>query len=295
MRIALIISLIIIFFGVGHSQTCCSAGAPLVSSYGFKTSVDRPFSINLGYRHIGINRLVDNNTRLVNDPRTRENSIISIGGNYTINDRFSLGLLLPIVLQNRTTISESQSSFGAGDLTLIGQIFLLQKNDWSIHLTPAVKFPTGKVDVRSDRNIFLSPDMQSGTGSWDNINQITFVKDRIFNSSITFKTSVAYRINGTNPDFSSFNGSTGRSFKFGNELNWRTTVTREFLVGQWFVVPDLQLQVRHAGANTEQESRANNSGGTWLNQIIGLYLTRDNIYSYRTCLLYTSPSPRDRG
>ncbi len=283
--ISLLAGLLVISISA-HAQTCCSAGAPIVSNYGFKTSTEYKYSLSLAYRHIGINRLVDNNERLVNDPRTRENNVISLGANYSFNDRIALGVLLPLVAQNRTTISESQSALGVGDLSLVAQLKVLNKNDWLLQYTPALKLPTGTVSIRSDRNIFLSPDMQSGTGSWDIINQLSLVRERIFNSFFTVNTSLSYRINGTNPNFAGNNGIGGRSFKFGNELNWRTTISREFLVGQWFLVPDLQWQYRWAAANTEQSSRANNSGGNWVNQLVGIYLTKDNIISYRTFLKF---------
>ena len=285
-RCTLISILFIITLVSAEAQTCCSAGAPVASNLGLKTSTKHKRSLSLAYRHIGINRLVDNNETLINDPRTRENNIISLGANYTFSEKFALGALVPLVAQNRTTISESQSAFGIGDLSLVGQIKVWSKNDWLLQYTPAVKIPTGTESIRSERNIFLSPDMQSGTGSWDVINQLILVRDRIFNSAFSAKTSVSFRLNGTNSNFGSDNGIGGRSFKFGNELNWRTTISREFLAAQWFIAPDLEWQYRWADSNSEQGAPANNSGGNWVNQILGIYFTRDNIISYRTFIKF---------
>jgi len=285
-RCALISILFIITLVSAEAQTCCSAGAPVASNFGLKTSTKYKHSLSLAYRHIGINRLVDNNETLVNDPRTRENNILSLGANYTFSEKFALGVLLPLVAQNRTTISESQSAFGIGDLSLVAQLKIWSKNDWLLQYTPALKMPTGTESIRSERNIFLSPDMQSGTGSWDVINQLILVKNRIFNSAFSAKTNVSFRLNGTNSNFASDNGVGGRSFKFGNELNWRTTISREFLAGQWFIIPDLEWQYRWADSNSEQNAPANNSGGNWVNQILGIYFTRDNIISYRTFIKF---------
>lgn len=281
LKVTSLIILLVSFVHVSYGQTCCTAGAPIVSGIGIQSSSDYKLSISLLAESRSINRLVDNNRVLQNDPRSRSGINGLLGISYSVSDKLSLGLSVPMVYQNRTTISETQSSTGIGDINLIGQYKVWKNNNNSLYVISSVKIPTGVNNHLGERDIILSPDMQSGSGTVDFINQISFHSSRIWDTSYGIETGVLYRYNNTNNSFGSVNGSNGRAFKFGNELQWHVSLNRELLVKEIFIVPDLEFQYRFASPNQELDFNAPNSGGHWVNSAFGIYILPEEQFSFR--------------
>lgn len=253
-------------------QTCCTAGAPILSGITISSNQERNFSFDIKHDYRSINRLIQNNEVLINDPRSRIGMSTLVKASMTFSPKWSAGLIVPFIYQERETISERESSLGLGDIILTGQYLVFAKAFSQLSWLASVKLPTGKINHLDDRSIFLSPDMQSGTGTFDFINQLSFAYNQIGGSLINIEMGVLYRVNSTNEKFAATENSDGRPYKFGNEFQYVLSFKRPFTINKWFVIPDLSLQYRLANANVENNTIAPNSGGQWINTQVGVYL-----------------------
>lgn len=278
---ALYLTTILLFFcGKISAQTCCSAGAPLTSSFDV-SSGEKGFIFHLSHEYKSVNLLIDNNQRLTNDPRTRngQNTLFKI--DFNLNENWAFSAFLPFVTQNRQTVSETEGAFGMGDLTLLSQYTLPTGNNTQIKFSTGIKLPTGNKNIIDDKGIVLSPDMQSGTGSYDFIGRIATTRQHLFIKNLTFQTALAYRLNGTNQHFGDPNGTGGRQFKFGNESTLTSTFTYLIFTKSWFIMPEIGLQLRHTAPNREQGVNSPNSGGFWVNAPLGLQFLPNQKLSIR--------------
>ncbi len=262
-------------------QTCCSAGAPLTSTFQIAHEDQKTIQLELKYTYRSINRLVENREVLVNDPRTRLGNNLLLKADYAFNKKIAVSLVLPYVFQSRTTTSESQSSVGLGDMLLIGQYSQKVKEEYALSYSIGAKLPTGKVDHFNERGIFLSPDMQSGSGTFDFLFGINLGKKHFIKKNVSFNTSVLFRKNTTNATFGETNNSSGRSFKFGDEFIADITLAHQQLWGLWFASPYVNLQYRTIQANREEGTVSPNSGGQWLSAQAGVQLRTKENFSFR--------------
>ncbi len=263
------------------AQTCCSAGAPITSSFDIQSTASKTLSFNLGYEYKSVNRLVDNNKILKNDPRKRNGHNLLLKTDFNLNKKWGFSLMLPLVIQSRETASQSENATGLGDLTFLSQYVVYSKKEYSIKFMGGIKIPTGQQYIRDDRAIVLSPDMQSGSGTVDFIGRIAFEKPHIFIQNLSNQTSFSYRYNSTNNHFGDPDKIAGRQFSFGNETQFTTAFNYSTLLGTWFLIPELGLRWRHSDPNQEQGINAPNSGGYWLNVPIGIQVRPDEKWSFR--------------
>lgn len=278
---------IILFLGAFHitsAQTCCSAGAPISSNIQIVNKTKNTLALQLGYEYKSINLLVDNNQRLTNDPRSRYGQNITLKADYTLHKNIAFSLLIPVVHQNRSTISENQRSIGIGDVTLIGQWTLLNKFNSSLNINGGVKLPTGKLSHRNESSIFLSPDMQSGSGSTDFIFGLTYVKNQWVYPNLNVLAYTSFKFNTTNGSFGGTPTFSGRSFKFGDEYIAGMIFSYNLVASFGLIVPDISLKYRHSTPNIEQMTSAPNSGGDWFSIPIGILVSPQPNKSVR---LYT--------
>ncbi len=258
--------LIVLRCGNVQGQTCCSGGAPLMTSFDIGTNgPDGSYlAIGLDYEYNSVNKLVDNNRRLENDPRHRSGQNLLLKIDYIHDAHWAFSGLLPMVIQQRTTFSESERASGIGDLTLLGQYSKPLGSDMSLRLSLGAKLPVGNRFRRDDRGIFLSPDMQPGTGTFDFVGRAAVLRQHFIIPNLTNLTAVSYRYNTTNPHFGDPQRQGGRRFKFGNEAILSTSFNYLFVLNAWFVLPDAGVRFRYASPNEEEGSRAPNSGGYWM-------------------------------
>jgi len=101
-------------------QTCCTAGMP-VSSVLEIPNAERSLFFNARIEHRSINRLVDNNQILRNDPRSRSGQNLSLKADYIHNKFLAFSAIVPLIRQSRATQSEQQQSIGLGDLVAMSQ------------------------------------------------------------------------------------------------------------------------------------------------------------------------------
>ena len=152
---------------------------------------------------------------------------------------------------------------------------------YQLRVATGFKLPTGTTTNIDPRGIFLSPDMQSGTGTFDFITSTSIVKRRIADSKFNAQLGFLYRVNTTNQRFGAINGSEGREFKFGNELQLDFSLNYELLLGATFLVPNIDFTYRTTAANQEQAFNASNSGGNWLSSTIGVFILPNEKFSQK--------------
>lgn len=263
-----------------EAQTCCSAGAPISSSLDINNSENKSLAIRLDYEYNSVNRLIDNNERLQNDPRRRNGHSITLRTDFALNKKWAFSAFLPLVFQNRTTFSEDESASGPGDLTLLGQYTSYLKNS-QLRWSGGIKLPTGEQFITDSRGINLSPDMQSGSGTVDFIGRVAYLKEHVFIQNLTNQTALSYKYNTTNDHFGDPDGLAGRRFKFGNETQLVSAFSYLFVAKKWFLLPELGLLLRHAAPNEEQSIEAPNSGGFWIRVPIGLQAKPNDILTIR--------------
>ncbi len=273
--------LIVLNVVLSQAQTCCSAGAPLTSTFQIAQEGQKVLNLQLKYTYRSINRLVENRDILMNDPRTRLGNNLLLKADYSLNKKIALSVVLPYVFQSRTTSSEEQSSAGLGDVLLVGQYQQKVKEDFSLSYSAGAKLPTGQIDHRTDRGIFLSPDMQSGSGTFDFLVGVNMGKRHFLKKNVSFNSSILYRKNTTNESFGKTNTSSGRSFKFGDEFIVDGTLSHQQLWGVWFATPYINLQYRASAANVEEEVDSPNSGGQWLSAQAGIQLAPKENFSFK--------------
>jgi len=179
-------------------------------------------------------------------------------------------------VQNRNTFSEEQSSAGVGDITLVTQYGKTFKNDLDIRLSVGLKVPTGNISHQSDRGVFLSPDMQSGSGTVDVISRFSLSKSHFAIRNMLLQFGVLYRRNSTNNNFGAIDNVGGRVFKFGDEFQTDINLSYQSLIGSTFFTPYINLKYRRSQANEEQNIIAPNSGGQWLSSTLGFSFTPDD-------------------
>lgn len=263
------------------AQTCCTAGAPISSFLEVNSMDEKSISIQLLYEYKNINLLVDNSERLENDPRSRFGQNVALKFDYTLNNKWAFSLIAPFVHQSRMTFSETQSSLGVGDVSLLAQYMLYANSKTSLNISAGIKLPTGIVSQRGVSGIFLSPDMQSGTGSYDFLIRSSYNHTRFIIPFLTANVSAVFRKNGSNDDFGSTENFGGRSFAFGDEAVALIGLRylQDYKLG--FLIPDISLRYRWGGPNKEQNNTAPNSGGHWLSLPVGFSYVHDDIKSIR--------------
>ncbi|MEM8908221.1 MAG: hypothetical protein AAGD05_10285, partial [Bacteroidota bacterium] len=264
-----------------RAQTCCSAGAPITSAFDIGSSNQRSWAFQLDYEYNSVNLLIENNRKLENDPRRRNGHNVLFKTDFALNKHWAFSAFLPLVIQNRTTLSDRESARGVGDLTLLSQYTHYPWTDTELKFSGGFKLPTGAQFIADDRGINLSPDMQSGSGTVDFIGRIAVVRHHAFIRNLTNQTALSYRYNTTNDNFGDPDGNNGRQFKFGNETQLSSTFAYAFVSKLGFIVPELGIQLRHATPNEEQGGDAPNSGGYWLRMPFGLQVKPTQQFSVR--------------
>jgi len=263
------------------AQTCCSAGAPLTSTFQIAQEDKNVLGTQLKYTYRSINRLVDNQEILENDPRTRLGSNLLLKADYTLSEKIAVGLVMPYVFQSRTTFSEEQASSGIGDVLLVSQYQHAIKKETTLNFSLGIKLPTGQVSHRGVRGVILSPDMQSGTGTFDFLIGSNLTKLHFLKKNVTASVGLLYRKNTTNNNFGNLENAGGRMFKFGDEFLANFTLSHQQIWGTWFAVPYLNINYRTSQANREEGQVSPNSGGHWLGSQLGLQLAPVDKFNFK--------------
>lgn len=262
-------------------QTCCTAGAPISSNLEISNSDINSLSLQFTYEYKSINLLIDDNRRLVNDPRSRFGQNAAVKLDYVISKKWAASVTLPLVHQSRSTVSSTQSSIGIGDLSVLGQYQFYSDQRNAVNLSGGIKLPIGKVNHRDPSSIFLSPDMQSGSGSFDYFARASYNRVGFLLPFLSTNLSAVYRRNGINDSFGSTDTFQGRRFAFGDNAIFNLSFRYLIDFRKGFLIPDAALQYRWGGPNREEQTIAPNSGGNWLSIPAGFTYDIDGEKSIR--------------
>lgn len=260
-----------------QAQTCCTAGAPISSSLEINGLDSNQLSIQFEYSFNSVNRLVEDNEVIQNDPRSRSGQNLLLKMDYAVNKRLAFSAILPFVNQRRESISQEEISNGIGDLTLLAQLNLrnpslniLESKRDQFGIGIGVKVPSGQLFHEDDRGVVLSPDMQSGSGTFDFIVRAFHQRNQFLIPNLSVFNNISYKYNTTNQHFGDKQREAGRAFKFGNEFIFKSHFFYQTLLGTSFITPDFGIQLRVSDPNEEQSINASNSGGLWINLPLGI-------------------------
>ncbi len=263
----LCIILIALYNTLAYGQTCCSAGAPINAAFGIINNGNNQLILNLDYTFVNVNRLVSDSEILQNDPRNRSGQYILLKAGYSISDRWSISSIIPYISQSRNTFSQSESNHGIGDISILGQYEIIPQK---LSFGAGIQLPSGNTKGTNSSGLISSPDMQSGSGTWDFIATIQWTENHFLIPNLQQNFSFAAKYNGTNNNFGDPQGVLGRQFKFGDEYSSKINWSYLLLLGDWFVIPNIGLNYNYNTRNKEQGTDASNSGGHWINLPLGI-------------------------
>ena len=262
-----ILLLILLIFGSPsfiYSQACCTGGAPLSSNLGIVHYKPNQLVVDLSYDYNKINKLYAGSTKLDDNQRERitKSSILRLS--YALTNRFSLTAILPYVWQEQTVRSvvgsNRQAANGIGDFVLLGQYSLIQSRNNQLIVAAGPKFPTGSTSKRGNEfDILLPPDLQPGTGSWDGIGAISYVRSGFSRPTLSLISLVSYRYSF---EVGRYDGQ--QKYRFGNELAINIGASDSFNLGKHVIKPSLQYRFRHTQKDENNGSEFPNTGGSWM-------------------------------
>lgn len=258
--------LLLLFSGVGFSQTCCSGGVPLSNNIGVPNEGKGVFIVNLSYDYNNLNTLLAGTEDFNDDSRERitHSSLLSIG--YGLTDKLSLEALFSWVNQSReirqfgnTDVTETS---GIGDAVfLVKYAFPNPLGKFSLlSLGLGAKAPLGASDMKTDSGIQLTADLQPGSGAWDGIGWLSVSKGLNIRPSANVFGTMTYRLTGTNNSY--LNGNA--SYTFGNEVIINAGYIDEVVLLNTLMNPVLGLKYRKAGSDEIEDREIPNTGGEWI-------------------------------
>jgi hypothetical protein len=271
-----ILIITICLYSYSFSQTCCTAGTPLLGSLEISTGNEKVVQLGLSYEHNVIETLFNESNILDDDSRERLTQTFLLEFNYGFTKKISLTGLLSFVNQTRVITSGNRddkiNAYGFGDAVLLLKYNLINLNLFNqkeLSIGSGIKFPIGKYDIENN-GILLPADLQPGTGSWDFLFWGYFSQGFGIGNPVNLFTNISYKLNGFNKRFS--NSELG--YKFGNEL---ITSLGFGLRTDYFFDLTLFLRYRNTSADEFDEDKIANTGGNWVYLIPGLNLkTIDN-------------------
>ena len=256
----------IAFVDVVWAQTCCTGGVPITGAIRLNQPEKNSFGLAINYDNNRIEDFFQEDEKLDDDYIKRRTTTVSLQADYGITNKLSLLLLVPYawmsesVTQGTTTETVEKSSLG--DISLMGNYVILNKNRFNASLGGGIKFPTGKTDQRDQ--FILPPTLQVGTGSVD---FILFADARTsfdFRKSLTLQQTLSYKLNTTGEQFASH-----ENYKFGNEFQSFTSISDQILIGKMLHTPSLLMRIRYADNNEIEDLTDINSGGLWMYLVPG--------------------------
>jgi len=267
--LSLLLLLWVSFLDAGWAQTCCTGGVPITGSIRLNQPEKNTFGLALNYDNNKIEDFFQENEKLDDDYIKRRTTAISLQADYGLTNKLSLLLMVPYarmsesVTQGTTTQEVAKSSLG--DISLMGNYIIYNKDRFIASLGGGIKFPTGKTDNRDETTQFvLPPTLQVGTGS---IDFIFFADARTsfeFRKSLTLQQTFSYKLNTTGDQFASH-----ENYTFGNEFQSFTSLSDQILIAKMLHTPSLLMRIRHAGNNEIEDLTDINSGGLWMYLVPG--------------------------
>ncbi len=248
----------------GFGQACCSGGVPISNNIGVRPIDNSQFIIRGLYDANFLNSFYTGSDKLEDNNIKRLSQTYFLQGIYGITDKLSVNAMLSYVIHKRTV----QNSFssdpvssenGFGDAILLLQYKILSLRKASIFLTLGPKIPVGKSDLRDANDILLPADLQPGTGSWDVIIGIGYIKSEFIRPSMNLTLTAVGKINSYSDRF---NGT--QQYKYGNDYQFLFGITDSFIAKKLILNPGILMRLWYTSFDKVDGNNFPNTGGSWI-------------------------------
>lgn len=256
------------FFGFqynGYSQACCSGGVPFSNNLGIRPIDNKNLQLRLVYDYNSLQSLYNGTTKLNDRTTKRATQTFMFHSIYGLTDKLSMSGLFSFIVQERVITSPDGSknfvnAKGIGDAVLLIQYKLFSDFSNSLFLSSGAKFPLGKTEITNPDEGFLLPaDLQPGTGSWDVIFGVAYIKNGLLRPSMSLIINTFYRYNNK---AERYNGQ--QVYKFGNELQITIGISDQILINKFLINPSFLIRYRQTVADEVDGNIFPGTGGRWL-------------------------------
>jgi len=180
------------------AQTCCTGSAPITGSIRISSIDSKQWNLNIIADHNNMSDLYLDDFEVDEELITRATNTILLQTNYGVSDRLSLSAVVPVVNKWEAASGNKVSRTSLGDLSLLVQYNLVNKNNMSIIAGGGIKFPTGSTQLKdTETGIIIQPSLQPGTGPIDYILLTQWQYSFSFRHSLSISQSFSYQIAGT--------------------------------------------------------------------------------------------------
>lgn len=261
--------LLFLCFFIGHksiAQTCCSGGVPLSNNLGLPNEGEGIIIMNLNYDYNNLNTLNARSIKLDDNSRQRITNSVLLSLGYSISDKLAIETLLTWVNQTRTISQFGNEDFtstsGIGDAVLLVKYSMLNvySKNTLFNIGIGAKAPLGKSDVKSERGIQFTADLQPGSGAWDGLGRMSISKRLNIRPSASISGSLTYRLTGVN---NSYLNNTA-TYEFGDEMQANIGYTDQVLLFTSLFDLGLTFKYRKAFEDKIDKHGIPNTGGEWV-------------------------------
>ena len=270
MRSFLLVGVFLAFQFIGSAQTCCSGGIPIAANLGFQSKGANTLQMSLGFEQNRLESLYNEREKLDDSNRLRITNTGLARFAYGINERLDIETLIPYVSQLRR-IKQNNGEFnsergsGIGDITLLAQYAIIQKQFYMLSIGSGLKLPNGANDLRNNAGFLLINDLQLGSNTFDYIARVASSYIPAFRPSSSLYINGTFISRGTNKVYL---GS--EHYKFGNEIQVSVGYSDQMFLKDLVVYPSLSTRLRAAKKDVINNNLLDNTGGNWLFGRIGL-------------------------
>ena len=154
------------------------------------------------------------------------------------------------------------STSGIGDAAFLLKYSLpnLLGNNTLFNIGAGAKAPLGRSDLKSERGIQLTADLQPGSGAWDGLGWLTIVKALDIRPSANISGSITMRLTGKN---NSYLNNTA-TYEFGDEIQANLGYMDQFILFNSLLDPGLFFKYRKAWEDKIDDQDIPNTGGEWV-------------------------------
>ncbi|MEX2564765.1 MAG: transporter [Cyclobacteriaceae bacterium] len=253
-------------------QACCSGGVPVGGTLGLGTADAKAVQFLLTYDHNVIRDLMDGNSLLADDTRSRLTKSFLMEVNYGIHERIALTMVLPFVRQERSIREyNNQIGFtraqGLGDMVFLLKYRILNpqnhaNSEWLVGAGP--KIPTGRTDFKNNQGLTMVADMQPGSGSLDGMFWTFYQQSKFLLTPMSLLGILTYRASGKNRNYNQT-----QVYQFGNEFQANVGINYNLFV-HWPMDVFLFGRYRRQTVDLVDGNTFPGSGGKWIYAIPGL-------------------------
>ena len=243
------------------AQACCSGGVPISNNIGIRPINEKTISFRAIYDANVLNSFFTGSEKLEDESIKRFSQTAFLQGIYGINNRISINTMISYVHHKRSNVDlpdQTTITSGIGDATFLVQVKVLDREKSSLYITTGPKIPIGKNDIKNEDDILLAPDLQPGSGSWDYIAGLGFVRDQFVRQSMSFTLSLTGKFNTY---AERFNGS--QQYKYGNNIQLLAGISDNYFIKDKLVNTGLLFRFWARAEDLADGFVFPNTGGSW--------------------------------